>query len=299
MSFVGNTPMIEIKTDNWQNEQLNTRVFAKLEYLNPSGSIKDRAVKYMIEHAKNNGFLDSKKIVEVTSGNMGISLAMICASKGYEFTAIIPDTASKERVALIKHLGAKVVIVKAGDGYAQARVTAHDIAQKTGAWFVDQYANEQNALAHEKTTAQEIIKQVPHIDSFVAGIGTAGTLIGVAKAIRKKNPNVRIIGVEPEEGPLITKGTWNRHCIQGIGVGFIPEIYTKNADLVDEIITVSTKQSIECAKQMAKQQGLMAGVSSGANIYVAKKIAQKMNKGIVVSILADSADRYYSTALFE
>ena len=299
LDLIGNTPLVEITKLCACSGIGRARIFAKLEFCNPSGSIKDRAALYMIERAEKKGLIKNKKIVEATSGNMGISFAMIAAARNYEFTAVMPDFSTKERCALIEQYGAKVVLTSAGENYHGAIKKARQIAKELGAWFPDQYENEDNASAHEQTTGKEILSQAGAVDAFVAGIGTGGTLVGVARAVRKKFPNAQIIGVEPEESRAISGGNISRHGIAGIGVGFVPALYEKNKLLANEIISVSTKQAIACAKELACSEGLRAGISSGANVFAALQVASRLKKGAVVTVLPDASDRYYSTELFE
>lgn len=296
--LVGNTPLVEI-TKLGGSPSSRARVFSKLEFLNPSGSIKDRMAKFMLESAEESGLLKNGKIIEATSGNTGISFAMLAAERGYEFTAVMPETASVERRALMRLYGARIVLTKSF-GCKQAVELAREIAAREGAWVPEQYANETNALAHEQTTGAEILLQAPRVDAFVAGIGTGGTLIGVARAIRKKFPDALIVGVEPEESRTIANGETGRHGIQGISVGFIPELYEKNKQLVNEVVCVSTREAIEHAQQLSRLEGLRAGISSGANVCAALKVAKTLehNEGAVITVLPDANDRYYSTELF-
>jgi len=297
--IVGNTPLVEI-TKLSGCASFGSRIFAKLEFLNPSGSIKDRMAKFMLEDAEERGLLKNKKIVEATSGNTGISFAMLCAARGYEFTAVMPQTASMERRALMRQYGAKIVLTETF-GCEQAVKVAREIAARESAWLPDQYANEANAHAHEKTTGMEILAQAARVDAFVAGIGTGGTLIGVGRAVRAKFPDALVAGVEPEESPTINSGKHGVHGIQGISIGFIPELYERNKRLVNEVVRVNTREAIECAKQLSLREGLRAGISSGANVCAALRVAKKIEKsgGTVVTILPDASDRYYSTPLFE
>ena len=309
LNFVGNTPLMELTKLCNAHAPHGARVFAKLEFMNPSGSIKDRMALHMTRQAMENGLLESKKIVEATSGNTGISFAMIAAELGFEFTAVMPEFASPERRALMKNYGAKVVLTPASESYTGAVNRARQIAESESAWFPSQYDNEDNATAHELTTGNEILSQSPRVDAFVAGVGTGGTLIGVARTVLKKYPEADIIGVEPRELSLIA-GIMNgdgglesgkiqhKHGIQGIGVGFVPGIFERNKKIVKEIITVDTGEAVAFARELASKEGLSVGISSGANACASFKAARRMQGGVVVTVLPDSSDRYYSTGLF-
>lgn len=276
----------------------NVEIFAKLEYLNPSGSIKDRIAKYMIEKAEGSGLLRSgMTIVEPTSGNTGIAFSMISSVKGYKFIAVMPEFASKERIKIMKHYGAKVVLTPKEDNMKGAVEKAKELVQELNGFMPNQFENENNILAHQETTGKEILNQMENVDFFVAGVGTGGTLIGIAKALREKNKDTKIIAVEPTSSPLLSQGKIGYHKIEGIGEDFIPKILEENLDLIDEIITVTDEQAIETAKKLVKE-GLFAGISSGANVYASLKIAKKLKNKRIVTILPDSADRYYSTELF-
>ncbi|NCN39161.1 MAG: cysteine synthase A, partial [Candidatus Aenigmarchaeota archaeon] len=287
----GNTPMTEIKMDS-------ETIYAKMENLNPSGSIKDRIAKYMIEDAEKRGILKpGMTIVEPTSGNTGIALSFVSSIKGYEFIAVIPEFASKERIEIMKHYGAKVVLTRKEIGVKGAVEKAKKLAERLNGFMPNQFENENNVLAHKETTGKEILEQVKNVDVFVAGVGTGGTLIGVAKALKEKNPNVKIIGVEPASSPLLSKGKVGHHKIEGIGEDFIPKIVENNLELIDQIIVVTDKEAIQTSRRLARE-GLFVGISSGANVSASLKIAKKLKNKKVVTVLPDSADRYYSTELF-
>ena len=284
---------------NEMNKNRNVELFAKLEYLNPSGSIKDRIAKYMIEKAEEEGKLKpGMTIVEPTSGNTGISLSLISALKGYDFVAVMPEFSSKERREIIKQYGAKIVLTPSEENMKGALRKALELKEELNAFMPNQFENENNILAHYETTGKEILEQMENVDVFVAGVGTGGTLIGIAKVLKEKNKNVRIIAVEPAESPLLSEGKVGFHKIQGIGEDFIPKIVQGNLDLIDEIITVEDSEAIEMAKRLAKEEGLFVGISSGANVFASLKIAKELRKGRIVTVLPDSADRYYSTELF-
>lgn len=273
-------------------------IYAKMENLNPSGSIKDRIAKYMIEDAEKRGILKpGMTIVEPTSGNTGIALSFVSSIKGYEFIAVIPEFASKERIEIMKHYGAKVVLTRKEIGVKGAVEKAKKLAERLNGFMPNQFENENNVLAHKETTGKEILEQVKNVDVFVAGVGTGGTLIGVAKALKEKNPNVKIIGVEPASSPLLSKGKVGHHKIEGIGEDFIPKIVENNLELIDQIIVVTDKEAIQTSRRLARE-GLFVGISSGANVSASLKIAKKLKNKKVVTVLPDSADRYYSTELF-
>ncbi|OIN87162.1 MAG: cysteine synthase A [Candidatus Aenigmarchaeota archaeon CG1_02_38_14] len=283
--------MTEIKMDS-------ETIYAKMENLNPSGSIKDRIAKYMIEDAEKRGILKpGMTIVEPTSGNTGIALSFVSSIKGYEFIAVIPEFASKERIEIMKHYGAKVVLTRKEIGVKGAVEKAKKLAERLNGFMPNQFENENNVLAHKETTGKEILEQVKNVDVFVAGVGTGGTLIGVAKALKEKNPNVKIIGVEPASSPLLSKGKVGHHKIEGIGEDFIPKIVENNLELIDQIIVVTDKEAIQTSRRLARE-GLFVGISSGANVSASLKIAKKLKNKKVVTVLPDSADRYYSTELF-
>jgi len=293
--LVGGTPLVELTKIA---PSCSSRVFAKLEFLNPSGSIKDRMALAMIREAERAGLLDrangKMKIVEATSGNTGIAFAMLAASRGYEFTAVMPEAASVERRALMRQYGARIVLTRS-PGCVEAVAVAKRIAEREGAWMPSQYENEANARAHEETGA-EIIAQVKElgltVGAFVAGIGTGGTLVGVARALQRSFPHALIIGAEPEEKA-------GEHGIEGIGVGFTPALFSRNRHAANEIARVTTKDAVATARLLAKREGLRAGISAGANVAAALRIAEKVREGIVVTVLPDASDRYYSTELFE
>ena len=285
---------------NKMNKNKNAELFAKLEYLNPSGSIKDRIAKYMIEKAEEEGKLKpGMTIVEPTSGNTGISLSLISALKGYDFVAVMPEFSSKERREIIKQYGAKIVLTPSEENMKGALRKALELKEELNAFMPNQFENENNILAHYETTGKEILEQMENVDVFVAGVGTGGTLIGIAKVLKEKNKNVRIIAVEPAESPLLSEGKVGFHKIQGIGEDFIPKIVQGNLDLIDEIITVEDSEAIEMAKRLAKEEGLFVGISSGANVFASMKVAKRLKNSKIVTVLPDNADRYYSTELFK
>ncbi|MFH0755579.1 MAG: cysteine synthase A [bacterium] len=290
LDFVGNTPLIKVG-----------EIFAKLETFNPTGSIKDRMAWYIIKKAKEKGELKmGNKIIEVTSGNTGISFAMISAIEKYKFTAIMPESMSKERVAMMKAFGAEIILTPAKDDVLGAIKKYEEIISKNpDAYLPKQFENPDNIKAHREGLGKEIIKQTKgKIDAFVAGVGTGGTLIGVAQALKKRNPKIKIIAVEPKESAVLSNKKAGTHQIQGIGEGFIPKLVKDNINIIDEIITIGSKEAMNSARQIAKNYGILVGISSGANILAAKKIKQKYGFKNVITVLPDRGERYLSENLF-
>jgi cysteine synthase A len=296
---IGDTPMIRI---NRLIPAGQATVFAKCEFFNPLNSVKDRIGVAMIEAGEREGKVKpDTHIVEPTSGNTGIALAFVCAAKGLRLTLTMPESMSVERRALLRALGAELVLTPASEGMKGAIARAGAIvAEEKNAWMPQQFENPANPAIHEKTTGVEIWEDSGHnIDAIVAGVGTGGTITGVARYIKAKNPNFKAIAVEPVDSPVISGGNPGPHKIQGIGAGFIP----KNLDtsLVDETITVSNEESFQWARRLAKEEGIMAGISSGANICAAAKLAARPEwKGKrIVAIMPSLGERYLSTPLFE
>ncbi|BBO33121.1 cysteine synthase A [Lacipirellula parvula] len=296
---IGDTPMIRI---NRLIPAGQATVFAKCEFFNPLNSVKDRIGVAMIEAGEREGKVKADThIVEPTSGNTGIALAFVCAAKGLRLTLTMPESMSVERRALLRALGAELVLTPASEGMKGAIARAAAIvAEEKNAWMPQQFENPANPAIHEKTTGVEIWEDSGHnIDAIVAGVGTGGTLTGVARFIKSKNPNFKAIAVEPADSPVISGGNPGPHKIQGIGAGFIP----KNLDtsLVDETITVSNEEAFQWARRLAKEEGIMAGISSGANICAAAKLAARPEwKGKrIVAIMPSLGERYLSTPLFE
>ena len=275
LDIIGNTPLIKIQNIDGGN------IYAKLETVNPSGSIKDRIAKYMIEMAEKRGELKPGfYIIEATSGNTGVSFAMISAIRGYQFIAVMPENIKEGKKKLIKSFGAKFILTSEKEGIVGAiRTTGRLAAKYKKVWLPKQFENPDNIKAHEKTTGKEILRQINEIDAFVAGIGTGGTLMGVAKALKSKFPDVKIIGVEAAELP---------HKIEGISDGILPKILDLN--LIDEIVKIKSKNAISMAKELAKKEGLLVGISSGANLLAALKMSKKYKN--VVTVLPDRAERY-------
>ena len=301
--LVGSTPLLSV-TRYSKTFAEGANILCKLEYLNPAGSAKDRIALKMINDAENCGLISKEKrsvIIEPTSGNTGIGLAAICASRGYELILTMPNSMSIERRKLLQAYGAKIVLTDGSLGMSGAIAEAERIAASLPSSFIpSQFSNPSNPDAHYNTTAPEIWNDTNgSVDIFVACIGTGGTLSGVAKYLKEKNPQIRIIGVEPASSPLITQGKAGAHKIQGIGANFIPENY--NASLVDEVLTVTERDAYLAAQRLAKNEGILCGISSGAALHVATLLALKEeNKNkTIVTLLPDTGDRYLSTELFE
>ena len=268
----------------------------KLETTNPTGSIKDRMAWYMVKKAEERGELKpGMKIIEVTSGNTGIAFAMISAVKGYKFIAVMPESMSIERRRMMKAFGAKIILTPAEEDMTGAVKRYNELIEKNpDAWLPRQFENPDNPNAYEYGLGKEIVAQTQgKVDAFVAGIGTGGTLIGVARALKKVNPNVKIIGVEPAESAVLNGGKQGLHKIQGIGEGFIPKLVQENLDLIDEVFVIKSKDAISMSKELAKKHGLLVGISSGANFLAAKKLKERFEN--VVTIFPDRGERYLNT----
>lgn len=298
--LIGNTPLLELSNFN-KKHHAGATIIGKLEYFNPAGSVKDRVAFSMITDAEIRGILKpGAVIIEPTSGNTGVGLAFVAASKGYRLILTMPETMSVERRNLLKALGAEIVLTPGPAGMSGAIAKATELKQETpGSVILQQFENPANPDIHKKTTAEEIWRDTDgKIDIFVAGIGTGGTISGVGEVLKKYNPAIRIVAVEPTDSPVLSGGKPGPHKIQGIGAGFIPSIY--NSKVVDEIITVSNDDAIRTGRELAKQEGLLVGISSGAATFGALQVAQKPeNKGKnIVVLLPDTGERYLSTALY-
>ena len=299
--LIGNTPLMEV-TGLEKELQLEATVLVKLEYLNPTGSIKDRAAKSMIADAEQRGVLKpGATIIEPTSGNTGIGLAALAASKGYSLILTMPETMSVERRNILKAYGAQIVLTEGAKGMAGAIAKAEELAKEIpGSFLTGQFDNPANPKAHILTTGPEIWEDTDgQVDILVASVGTGGTITGTGEYLKSKNPNMKVVAVEPSDSPVLSGGKPGPHGIQGIGAGFIPVVL--NTEIYDEIIPVETKIAFDTAKMLAHKEGIQVGISSGAALYAAIETARKEeNKGkTIVVILPDSGDRYYSTPLFQ
>ena len=296
---IGSTPLVRINT---LTKGLNATVLVKLESFNPLSSVKDRIGVSMIDAAENEGLINKDTvIVEPTSGNTGISLAFVCAARGYKLILTMPDTMSLERRQLLKIFGAELVLTDGAKGMKEAVEEAEKIQRETKNSFMpQQFENAANPEIHRKTTAEEVWADTDgSVDIFVSGIGTGGTITGVGEVLKKKKPSIRIVAVEPADSPVLSGGSPGPHKIQGIGAGFVPEVLNKN--IIDEIIKVSNEDAGIIARRMAREEGILAGISSGAAMWAAIEVArrQESDKKIIVVLLPDTGERYLSTWLFQ
>lgn len=291
---IGYTPLVKVNglDDTYAD------VYVKLEKNNPSGSVKDRPVKYIVQDLLDKGEVEiGGTIVESTSGNTGVGLAMVGAALGINVVIVMPDSMSVERRTIIQAYGAELVLTPASGGMKLAGEKAEEIAKERGAVVFGQFTNDANVEAHAQTTAREILEDLPDVDGFVAGIGTGGTISGAGRVLKENNPDTVIWSLEPEASPILTQGQAGSHKIQGLGANFIPDILDQS--VIDHIETVSNEEAIATAVELAKSQGILAGISSGANYAVALRLAKELGKGKkVVVVLPDSGERYLSTGFF-
>ena len=300
LELIGKTPLVEVS--NLERElDLQAKILVKLEYFNPTGSVKDRAAKAMVEDAEAKGILkEGSVIIEPTSGNTGIGLASIAAAKGYRIILTMPETMSVERRNILKAYGAELVLTEGAKGMKGAIAKAEELAAEIPDSFIPgQFVNPANSAAHRASTGPEIWNDTDgEVDIFIAGVGTGGTLTGVGEYLKEQKPEVRIVGLEPAGSPVLSEGTPGAHKIQGIGAGFVPEVL--NTAIYDEIVTAKDEDAFAAAKLLARTEGFLVGISSGAALHGAVELAKREeNKGkVIVALLPDSGDRYYSTPLF-
>ena len=292
LDMIGNTPMIKL------NNIGNSNIYVKLEKYNPAGSIKDRAVYYMVENLEKHGLLKKGDVlVEATSGNTGIALSMIGSLKGYKVIIVMPETMSVERRTLMKAYGAELILTDGSLGMKGSIEKMNKLLSENSNYIsLKQFDNEYNPLAHYETTGVEIYNQVKDIDIFVCGVGTGGTISGVGKYLKEQNPNIKVVAVEPEGSPVISKNKKGSHKIQGIGAGFIPKNYNEN--VVDEVMTITDEESYEGVRIMAQKEGILVGISSGANIYAALKLCEMYPDKKIVTVAPDGIDKYMSMGIF-
>ncbi|MGM0847008.1 MAG: cysteine synthase A [Bacillota bacterium] len=294
--LVGQTPIVKL---NRLVEEDSAEVYLKLEYMNPGSSVKDRIALAMIEAAEETGNLKSgETIVEPTSGNTGIGLAMVAAAKGYKAVLVMPDTMSTERRNLLRAYGAELVLTPGSEGMGGAIRKAEELAKQKGYFMPQQFKNEANPEVHRRTTGKEIVEQMDSLDAFISGIGTGGTITGAGQVLKENFPNVKIYAVEPSDSPVLSGGSPGPHKIQGIGAGFVPDIL--NTNVYDEVITIQNEEAFDFARRAAKEEGILGGISSGAAISAALKVAKQLGKGKkVLAVIPSNGERYLSTPLYQ
>ncbi len=296
VDLIGNTPIVKLNHLPGEND---ADVYLKLEYMNPGSSVKDRIALAMIEAAEESGRLKKgDTIIEPTSGNTGIGLAMVAAAKGYKSILVMPDTMSMERRNLLRAYGAELILTPGPDGMGGAIKKAEELSNAKGYFMPQQFENEANPKIHRETTGKEIVQQMDSLDAFISGIGTGGTITGAGEVIKEKFPNVNIIAVEPKDSPVLSEGKKGPHKIQGIGAGFVPKIL--DTEIYNEVATVTNEDAFEYARRAAKEEGILGGISSGAAIKVALDEAKKLGKGKkVLAIIPSNGERYLSTPLYQ
>ncbi|MCK5208141.1 MAG: cysteine synthase A [Cyclobacteriaceae bacterium] len=298
LNTVGLTPLVKL---NKLASPGSAQVLMKIEFFHPGGSVKDRIASNMIEDAEKKGLLKKgMTIVEPTSGNTGSGLAMVAAVKGYQIIFTMPETMSVERRTILKHFGAKLILTPGDKGMVGAVIEAQNLCDNDSYYMPQQFENESNTDIHRKTTAVEIINDLENTipDYLVVGVGTGGTITGVGKVLKEKNPDLKVIAVEPADSPFLSQDKAGPHKIQGIGAGFIPDIL--DLDIIDEVITVENEDAFEVSRKLCSKEGILAGISSGANVWAAMEIAKKAGEGkAVLTVLPDTGERYLSTPLFE
>jgi len=295
--LIGETPIVKVNRLTGEND---ADLYLKLEYMNPGSSVKDRIALAMIEAAEKAGKINpGDTIVEPTSGNTGIGLAMVAAAKGYNAVLVMPDTMSLERRNLLRAYGAQLVLTPGAEGMRGAVNKAEELVKENGYFMPQQFQNEANPEVHRLTTGKEIVEQMgDQLDAFVAGIGTGGTISGAGKVLREKYPSIKIFAVEPSDSPILAGGKPGPHKLQGLGANFIPE--TLDREIYDEIIHVQTDEAFEASRTVAKLEGILGGISGGAAIHAALKVAKELGKGKkVLAIIPDNGERYLSTALYQ
>jgi cysteine synthase A len=295
--LVGQTPIVKL---NRLVDENSAEVYLKLEYFNPGSSVKDRIALAMIEAAEEQGLIKPgvDTIIEPTSGNTGIGLAMIAAAKGYKAVFVMPETMSLERRNLLRAYGAELVLTPGPAGMKGAIAKAEELVQEHGYFLPQQFKNQANPEVHRRTTGKEIVEQMDQLDAFVSGIGTGGTISGAGSVLREKFPEIKIVAIEPTDSPVLSGGSPGPHKLQGLGAGFIPE--TLNTDIYDEVIQVGTEDAFAASRRAAREEGILGGISSGAAIHAALEVAKKLGKGKkVLAIIPDNGERYLSTVLYQ
>jgi cysteine synthase A len=296
LDLIGNTPMVRI---NRLVKKSSADVYAKIESFNPCSSVKDRICRSMLEDGeRNNKIKSGDTIIEPTSGNTGIGLAFVCAARGYKLVLTMPETMSIERRNMLKAFGAELILTEGTEDMIGSVEKAEELAERKGYYQPHQFKNPANPEAHRMTTAQEILKQISNADAFVAGVGTGGTITGVGEVLKKElGAHVKVVAVEPSHSPVLSGGTAGVHEIQGIGAGFIPDVL--NRDIIDDIIQVSNDDAREMTQRIIREEGILCGISSGANLFAALQVAEELGKGKkVVTVFCDTGERYLSTKLF-